>query len=88
MPEVEDIEFDVATLTMGELAAAEVSSGLPVSELLKSGVNQAILAVFVSRLRNSGKRPNWSELASRSLVEWQYSVSPSSPDSPSVKSSD
>jgi hypothetical protein len=82
----ETIEFDLDTLTLGELVAAETASGLDSSILLARSAHRRMLAVFVSRLRSSGSVPNWNELADLRVVEAFNSTSPSSPDGDSATS--
>lgn len=78
----EDITFNVETLTLGELAAAEVASGLDSSILLSRTGHRLLLGVFVHRLRSSGKPPSWQELESLRVLDARSSASGSSPDSP------
>lgn len=79
------LTFDIATLTMGELAAAEFASGLTASQLLGPGTARLMLAVFVLRLRSSGSAPTWSELANLRVADAQSLLLPSEPDNPSPK---
>ncbi len=58
----EEIAFDLNTLTYGELAAAEIASGIDSSILLSRTGHRLLLAVFVQRLRSSGQPPKWQEL--------------------------
>lgn len=82
------IVVDLNTLTLGELSAAEKASGMDTSVLLSRSASRLMLIVFVHRLRTSGQPPTWSELGSLTLRDAQSSISLSSPDSPSPKSSD
>ena len=71
----EQIRFDIDTLTLGEMAAAEVASGLDSSVLLSRSAHRLMLAVFVHRLRSSGKPPSWQELESLRLQDARSSTS-------------
>lgn len=73
----EQITFDVNTLTLGELAAAETASGLDSSILLSRTGHRLLLAVFVQRLRSSGKPPSWSELGNLRVLDARSSNSDS-----------
>lgn len=85
----EVIRFDIESLTMGEMAAAEYASGLTSRQLLGSGTNRMLLGVFVSRLRKSEREqtppPSWSELANHRVLDARSLLSPSEPDSLSPK---
>jgi len=83
---MEVIDFDLDTLTLGELSAAETASGQDASVLLTRTGHRRLLAVFVQRLRNSGVTPNWQELESLRVLDVQSSTSPSSPANLSPKS--
>ena len=82
------LTFDVDTLTLGELAAAETASGLDASILLSRSTLRLLLVVFVQRYRSSGQPPKWSELESLRLQDAPSLTSDSSPDSPSPRSQD
>jgi hypothetical protein len=86
----ETVRFDLKTLTMGELAAAEYASGLTSKELLGSRTYQMLLGVFVQRLRSyvpgQTEPPSWSELTNLRVVDARSLLSPSEPDSPSETS--
>jgi len=86
MPEL--IEFDLDTLTLGELAAAEIASGMDSRVLLNSRAHQLLLSVFVQRWRSSGQLPNWNELRNLRVLDVRYSPSALSPDNPGPTSSD
>jgi len=86
MPET--IDFDVDTLTLGEMAAVEEASGRDFSELWKRSASKMLAVVFVQRLRTSGQAPNWHELGSLRVLDVSFSTSDSSPDNPSPKSQD
>ena len=79
----EQITFDVDTLTLGELAAAETASGLDSSILLSRSAHRLLLVVFVQRLRSSGKPPSWQDVESLRLQDARSSTSDSPPVSPS-----
>lgn len=83
-----ELTFDVSTLTLGELAAAERASGIDGSELVARTAHRLLLGVFVLRLRSSGQPPSWSELTSLRVLDAQSSLSASEPDSPGATSSD
>lgn len=82
------VTFDLDTLTLGELAAAEQASGLDTSALLSRTAQRMLLAVFVSQLRSSGQAPSWNDLQNLRLLDARSSLSGSAPDSPGPKSSD
>jgi hypothetical protein len=84
----ETIAFDVDSLTLGEMAAAETASGLDSSVLLSRTAHRMLLVVFVQRSRSSGKPPLWSELENLRLLDARSSTSPSSAGSPSETSQD
>ena len=65
---MEEITFDLSTLTLGEAAEIELASGKSIQELLRSRTAIYLMAVFVQRLRSSGSTPNWSELSSLRLL--------------------
>ena len=74
---MEQITFDLSTLTLGEAAEIELASGKSVQELLRSKTAVYLMALFVQRLRNSGSAPNWSELSNLRLLGVTSSTSPS-----------
>ena len=78
--------FNIESLTMGELAAAQEASGLTSVQLI--GPYRLMLAAFVLHLRNSGERLNWQELASRRILDISSGPQPSPADSQSPKSSE
>jgi len=79
----EQITFDVDTLTLGELAAAETASGLDSSTLLSRSAHRLLLVVFVQRLRSSGKPPSWQDVENLRLQDARSSISDSPQDNPS-----
>ena len=84
----EEISLDVNTLTLGELAAAETASGLDSSVLLSRSAHRLLLAVFVHRLRTSGRPPSWQELGNLRVQDARSSTSASPQGSPSETSGD
>lgn len=80
------VKLDLNSLTLGELFAAEVASGIDSSRLLKSSAGRRLLAVFVFRLRSEGVAPSWSDLQSLRLLGGSSSPSDSEPASPGAKS--
>lgn len=84
----ESVTFDLDTLTLGELAAAEDASGQDASVLLSRSAHRRILALFVLGLRSSGQPPSWKLLESRRVLDGLSSPSASPVDSPSEKSPD
>ena len=82
------MEFDIESLTLGECLAAEEASGKDLASLIGSTSGRLLLAVFVSRLRNSGETPSWQELTSLRLLDTSRGPSRSRRASPSATSSD
>lgn len=78
--------FDIESLTLGEMAAAQEASGLSLVQL-GSGPYRLMLVVFCQRLRSSGTPPNWQEIANLRLVDISSGPSPSPADNPSLRSS-
>lgn len=88
LTELREVTFDVSTLTLGEAAEAERSSGWSIGEIAKSRTAMRVLAMFVHGLRHYDVRPSWSELSSlRALDAWS-STSSTPGDGPSPTSSD
>lgn len=77
-----DITFDIETLTLGELAAAETASGLDSSILLSRTGHRLLLGVFVHRLRSSGKPSSWQELGNLKVLDARSSSSDLPQDNP------
>jgi hypothetical protein len=73
---MDEITFDLATLTLGEAAEIEMASGHSLQELLRSKVSIRLMAVFVQRYRSSGVVPSWQELSSLRLLDGTLSTSP------------
>ena len=63
------IELDIESLTLGECLAAEEASGKDLQKLVSTTSGRLLLAVFVSRLRNSGSAPDWNELTGLRLLD-------------------
>ena len=84
MAEVTLEPFDIESLTLGELAAAQEASGLEASSLF--GAYRLPLALFVQRLRNSGVAPKWQEIINLRLLDISSGPSPSPVVSRSPKS--
>lgn len=90
------VQINLETITLGEVAAAEMASGLDASALVGTKTYRLLLGVFVNDLRTrdvraseSSARPrSWHELTSRRLIDASHSISPSRPDGPSPTSSD
>lgn len=74
-----EVTLDLATLTLGEVAAAERASGETFDKLLRSSAARMMLALFVHRWRSSGVAPSWQELADLPVSEALSSISPSRP---------
>ena len=83
----QEIAFDLDSLTVGELLAAEEASGVPANKLLTHGLYRLMLGVFVSQLRSSGQMPSWQELTHLRLLDISPGASRSSRASHSPKSS-
>ena len=84
----ETVTFNIDTLTLGELAAAEEASGLSAAKLLSISSYRVALVVMTSLSRRGEPVPSWQKLMDRKVVEGSSLTSPSSADSPSVTSSD
>lgn len=61
--------FDLSTLTLGEMSAVEMASGMDFQRILRAGsATRMLLVAYVRELRasgSSGSTPSWSELSSR-----------------------
>ena len=86
--DIKAITLDFRTVTLGEMAEAEASSGRDYQTLVTGRANQKMLALFLHVYRNSGVAPSWSKLGSRRLYVDSSSTSPSSQDGPLPKSGD
>lgn len=74
------ITLDLASLTLGEMAAAELASGQSFDKLLQTGsATRMLLALFIRELRSSGAAPSWHELSDHRPLARRSSTSPSSP---------
>jgi hypothetical protein len=73
------VTLDVSTLTLGEAAAAELASGVPIEKMARSRAMLRMLAIFVHVYRTSGEPPSWSELSNLRLLDVRSSTSPSPP---------
>ena len=82
---MEQITFDLSTLTLGEAAEIEIASGHTLQELLRSKVAIRLMAVFVQRLRSSGSTPSWSELSNLRLLDDTFSTLRSSSEETPAK---
>lgn len=83
------ITLDVSTMTLGEMSAAEIESGVTMDKLLTGGrATRRLLALWVHERRSSAKPRSWLELSSLRLSDLSSSTSPSPADSPSERSSD
>ena len=80
MDEYREVTLDLATLTMGEIARAEVASGMTLQQLLASPMAKKLMAVFVHELRNYVKPRSWQELSNLRLLDGSSSISHPSPD--------
>ncbi len=83
----ETVMFNIDTLTLGELAAAEEASGLSAAKLLSVSSYRIALVVMTSLSRRGESVPSWQELMSRRVVEGSSLPLPLSADSPSAISS-
>jgi hypothetical protein len=86
MTEQTEVRFDLETLTLGEVIAAEEASGQDIGALLATSGRRRVLAVFVQRLRSSGEAPPWQELLGLRLLDAFPGRSPSPQGSPSERS--
>lgn len=77
---VTEIEFDVDTLTLGEMIAVEEASGKDIAVLLSRSGHRRMVAVYVHQLRSSAQPPSWQSLASLRVLGDLPSTSDSSPD--------
>lgn len=84
---VATVAFDLDSLTLGEMMAAEDASGRDITELVRRSASRRILAVFVHQLRTSGQPPSWRSLSDLKLLDALPSDSGSSQDGESMGSS-
>lgn len=87
MATAETVVLDLETITLGEMASAEMASGRDFSQLLKGKVTRLLLAVYLHDLRHSAEPRSWRDLSSLHLSDVKSSDSPSSQDNPSPTSS-
>ena len=81
-----DVTLDITTLTLGEAAAAEMASGIPIRKMAASPAALRILAMFVHEYRTSDEPRSWSELSSLRLLDVRSSTSRSRRVAPSPTS--
>jgi hypothetical protein len=79
------VEFDIETLTLGEMAMVEEASGKPIQTLMKVSAYRMALVLMVSASRNGEPEPSWSSLMSRKVLDASSSISGSQQDSPGAK---
>ena len=81
--------LDVGTLTLGEMAEAELQSGRSMDALLRAGsATRRLLALWVAERRTSAQPRTWSELSTLRPFASSSSTLPSEPDGIPAKSSD
>jgi hypothetical protein len=73
-------QFDVESVTLGELMQVEEASGTDIQQLLQSRTGTMMLAVFILHLREHGQPMNWDELANSTLRDVSNSLSQSQQD--------
>lgn len=57
------VTIDLASLTLGEMAAVEEASGIPFDVILRRGsATRRLMALYVQALRTSDTPPSWHEL--------------------------
>jgi hypothetical protein len=78
--------LDITTLTLGEMAAAELETGRSFQDLLKGRATQRLLALWLDERRNSARPRSWRELGDLRPYVGSSSTSDSTPDSPSETS--
>lgn len=88
LTELREVTFDVSTLTMGEAAEAERSSGWSIAEIAKSRTAMRVLAMYVHGLRHYDVRPSWSELSNLRALDALSSTSSTAGAGDSPTSSD
>ena len=79
------MEFDIETLTLGEMAMVEEASGKVIGTLMKVSAYRMALVLMVSASRNGEQVPSWNSLMSRTVLDASSSISGSQQDSPSPK---
>ena len=88
MAQAQIVELDLDTLTLGEMGAVEIASGIDFDKLISRRVTRLLVGMFLHELRNSEKPRSWQELSRLHLSDVRPSSSQSSQDSPSQTSSD
>jgi hypothetical protein len=68
------VEFDIESLTLGEMAMIEEASGMDLSALMKRSAYRMALVTMVLALRNGEPVPSWSELMSRKVLDVSSSI--------------
>lgn len=86
LAELSEVRLDLTTVTLGEAAEAEKSSGWSIGEIVKSPTARRVLAMFLHGLRNYDEWPSWKELASLRAVDVSSSTSDSDSASHSERS--
>ena len=81
-------EFDLESLTWGELGMVELESGLASRTLLNVASYRQALVTMVLASRNGEDVPSWQSLMNRKVLGGSSSPSPTPQDSPSPTSSD
>ena len=88
-PAADVVTLDLASLTLGEMAAVEKMSGEDFAAMLTRGAaSRRLLALAVHELRTSAQPRSWSDLCSLRLSDASSSTSPSPADGPSETASD
>ena len=80
MRDYDEVTLDLPSLTVGEIARAEVASGMTLQEMMASPMARKLMAVFIHELRNYVKPRSWHELSSLRLLDGRSLTSPDSPD--------
>ena len=81
-------QFDIESLTWGELGMVEEASGLSIAQLTKRLSYLQALATMVLASRNGEPVPSWQSLMNRRVLDASSSPLRRTVDSPSEKSSD
>ena len=68
------VEFDIESLTLGEMAMIEEASGMDLSQLMKRSAYRMALVTMVLASRNGEPAPSWSELMSRKVLDVSSSI--------------
>lgn len=83
---IQDVTVDVSTLTLGELSAIEIASGLSFERILRARMTFRLALLYVHELRSSERPRSWQELSSLRLSDVSPSTSPSASAGPSETS--